>query len=77
MCIGTFISTLLITLLSVAVVLLVIHHRNTRAKEGTRTHEANPEQLALFDDAIYGFSHNTEEFVQRIFREFSQKKKGK
>ena len=76
MCIGTFVSTLLITLLSVAVVWLMVHHNNSRRKEGNRAHTADPEQLSLFDDSIYGFSHNTEEFVHRMFREFSQKKKG-
>lgn len=76
MCFGTFISTLLITLLSVAVVLLITQH-NSRKEESSRLQDANkPEQLPLFDENVYGFSHDPDEFISRIYQAFSQSKKG-
>lgn len=76
MCFGTFISTLLITLLSVAVVLLITQH-NSRKEESSRLQDPNkPEQLPLFDENVYGFSHDTDEFINRVVHAFSQSKKG-
>ena len=74
MCIGTFVATLFLTLLAVAVVMLILYvGRESKSK----CEEGDPEQPSLFGDVVPGFDHDPDEFTQRIYRTFSQSKKGR